>query len=50
MALMKTLRGQILLICGPFLVAGLAALAAANYLAVRSQTMLRSNRSPARWP
>ena len=37
MALMKTLRGQILLICVAFLVAGLAALAAANYLAVRSQ-------------
>ena len=37
MAWMKTLRGQILLICVAFLVAGLAALAAANYLAVRSQ-------------
>lgn len=37
MAILKTLRGQILLICVVCLLAGLGALATANYLTVRSQ-------------
>ena len=37
MAILKTLRGQILLICVVCLLAGLGALATANYLSVRSQ-------------